>query len=146
MYNKKLGCHRHAARHLYEHIRKRPPHNYENNAFITYSQYLMRSMMGIPSSYQVHIWYGETRMAGLQSGEGCTMIDSVVWAHYVNVTDTQTVTQPCRHGNSCPNALQWATKTITQKHHTSMKTTPQKDETSKVDSIFKRCLHSISQN
>jgi len=42
----------------------------------------------IPSSYRVHIWYGETRMAGLQSGEGLMMIDSVVWAQYINVTDS----------------------------------------------------------
>jgi len=27
-------------------------------------------------------------MAGLQSGEGCMMIDSVVWAQYINVTDS----------------------------------------------------------
>jgi len=29
-------------------------------------------------------------MAGLQSGEGRMMIDSVVWAQYINVTDRQT--------------------------------------------------------
>jgi len=29
-------------------------------------------------------------MAGLQSGEGRTMIDSVVWAQYINVTDAHT--------------------------------------------------------
>jgi len=29
-------------------------------------------------------------MAGLQSAEGRMMIDSVVWAPYINVTDTQT--------------------------------------------------------
>jgi len=45
-------------------------------------------------NYQVHIWYGKTRMAGLQSGEGRMMIDSVVWAQYINVTDTQTATSP----------------------------------------------------
>jgi len=27
-------------------------------------------------------------MAGLQSGEGRMMIDSVVWAQYINVTDS----------------------------------------------------------
>jgi len=42
----------------------------------------------------VDIWYGKTRMAGLQSGEGRMMIDSVVWAQYINVTDTQTATSP----------------------------------------------------
>jgi len=39
-------------------------------------------------------------MAGLQSGEGRVIIDSVVWAQYINVTDrhttTQTATQPRR--------------------------------------------------
>jgi len=33
-------------------------------------------------------------MAGLQSGEGLMLIDSVVWAQYINVTDTQTATSP----------------------------------------------------
>jgi len=32
----------------------------------------------------------EWRTAGLQSGEGRMMIDSVVWAQCINVTDTQT--------------------------------------------------------
>jgi len=40
-------------------------------------------------------------MAGLQSREERMMIDSVVWAQYINMTDTQ----PRRHSNSCPNAL-----------------------------------------
>jgi len=31
-------------------------------------------------------------MAGLQSGEGRMVMDSVVWALYINVTDTQTAT------------------------------------------------------
>jgi len=35
-------------------------------------------------------------MAGLQSGEGHMTIDSVVWAQYINVTDTQP-----RHHNKC---------------------------------------------
>jgi len=43
---------------------------------------------GIPFSYRVHIWCGKTRMAGLHSREGRMMIDSVVWAQYINVTDT----------------------------------------------------------
>jgi len=50
-------------------------------------------MSGIPLSYRVHIWCGKTRMTGLQSGEGRMMIDSVVWAQYINVTDTQADTQ-----------------------------------------------------
>jgi len=36
-------------------------------------------------SYQVYTRYRKTRMAGLQSGEGRTMIDSVVWPQYINV-------------------------------------------------------------
>jgi len=51
-------------------------------------------MREISLIYRVHIWYGETRMAGLQSGEGRMMIDSVVWAQDINVTDTQTATSP----------------------------------------------------
>jgi len=34
--------------------------------------------------------YGKTRMAGLRSREGRMMIDSVVWAQYINVTNTET--------------------------------------------------------
>jgi len=49
-------------------------------------------------------------MAGLQSGEGRMIIDSVVWAQYINVTDTHTDTHPRRHSNSRPNALQQAAK------------------------------------
>jgi len=59
-------------------------------------------MRGISSSYRVHIWYGKTRLAGLQYDEGRMMIDSVVWAQYINVTDTQTDTQPRRHSKSRP--------------------------------------------
>jgi len=36
----------------------------------------------------VHTWYGKIRKAGLQSGEGHTMMDSVVWTQYINVTDS----------------------------------------------------------
>jgi len=51
-------------------------------------------MRGTLSSYRVHIWYGTIRMAGLQSGEGRVMIESVVRAQYINMTDTQTATSP----------------------------------------------------
>jgi len=34
-------------------------------------------MRGISSSNRVYIWYGKTRTAELQSGEGRMMIDSV---------------------------------------------------------------------
>jgi len=55
----------------------------------------------IPSSYRIHIWYKKTRMAGLQSGEGRMMIDSIVLAQYVNVTDTQPHRRPhSRFGSS----------------------------------------------
>jgi len=43
--------------------------------------------------YRVHIWHEKTIMAELQPGEGRTMIDSVVWAQYINVTHRQ----PRRH-------------------------------------------------
>jgi len=43
----------------------------------------------IPSSYRVHIWYGKTRTAGLQSGESRMMIDSVAWIQHISVTDMQ---------------------------------------------------------
>jgi len=42
-------------------------------------------------------WCGKTRMAGLQSGKGLMMIDSVVWAQYINVTDRQTDRQTDRY-------------------------------------------------
>jgi len=72
--------------HLYERIRQTPPRNWKNNV----SQHLTP----IFDAAGVHIWYGKTRIAGLQSGEGSMMIDSVVWAQYINVTDTQTATSP----------------------------------------------------
>jgi len=52
--------------------------------------HLALSVSRNPSRYRVHIWSGKTRMAGLQSGKGRMMIDSVVWAQYINVTDTHT--------------------------------------------------------
>jgi len=44
-------------------------------------------------------------MAGLQSGEGHTMIDSVVLAQYINVTDTQVATQLHSHVATTTAAL-----------------------------------------
>jgi len=52
--------------------------------------HLIPPTRGVPSCYRVHIWYEETRMAGLQSGEGRMMIDSVVLTQYINVTDKHT--------------------------------------------------------
>jgi len=79
-----------------------PPHTYTNvfarrrQAFITYSQHLT------PSNYQAwkSVWCRKSRMAELQSCEGRIMIDSVVWAQYFNVTDTQTATSRDRHTDS----------------------------------------------
>jgi len=50
--------------------------------------HLLPSVRGIPSCYRVDIWYEKTRIAGLQSGEGRMMIDSVIWAPYISVTVT----------------------------------------------------------
>jgi len=68
---------------------------------------LTPSMNGIPLSNQVHIRYRKTRMAGQQSCEGRMMIDSVVWAQYIN--DRQTDRH--RHHSRChANALRQAAK------------------------------------
>jgi len=72
-------------------------------------------MRGIHSSYPVHIWYGKTRMAGLQSGGSRLIIDSVVWAQHINETDTHTDRQPHRHNKCCTNALHRAAKIITSR-------------------------------
>jgi len=63
--------------------------------------HLMPSLREIPSSYRVYIWYGKTRMAGLQSREGCMMIDSRCLGtihqrdrHTYSVTDTHTAMSP----------------------------------------------------
>jgi len=45
-----------------------------------------------PLDLSASYMYEETRMAGLQSGEGRPVIDSVVWAQYIIVTNTQTAT------------------------------------------------------
>jgi len=68
---------------------------------------LTPSVRGIPSSYQVHIFCGKIRMFGLQSSEGRVMIGSVVWAQYINVTDTQTA---CHHSKCRASALRLAAK------------------------------------
>jgi len=47
----------------------------------------------ITASCQVHFWFGKTIMAGLQSGEDHMMIDLVIWAQYINVSDTLTARQ-----------------------------------------------------
>jgi len=49
-------------------------------------------------------------MAGLQSGEGRMMIDSVVWAQYINVADSHVVI-----ANAAPTRLyiaNWTTKPV----------------------------------
>jgi len=90
-----------SPKRLYENIRQRPPCNCENNVFPTFDAL----NEGIPSSYRVHIWYGKTRTAGVQSREGRIMIDSVVWVQDINVTDSQPSTQSRRDSNSRANAV-----------------------------------------
>jgi len=53
-------------------------------------------------------------MAGLQYGEGCIMIDSVVWAQFINVTDS--------HVAIATNALRRAAG-INNKSHKPIKDT-----------------------
>jgi len=67
----------------------------------------------LPLGYLVHVWRGKTRMAGLQSGEDHMMIDSVVWAQYINVTDRHTDTQTRRHSKCHIDALCQAAKSLT---------------------------------
>jgi len=43
-------------------------------------------------------------MAGLQSVEGRMMIDSVIWAQYINVTDREADRQTDRQTATSPNA------------------------------------------
>jgi len=57
--------------------------------------------------YRVHIWYGKARMAGLQSNEGRMMIDSVVWAQYINVTDTQTYSHVATANAAPTHCVRW---------------------------------------
>jgi len=59
-----------------------------------------------PSRCQVHIRYGKTRTAGLQSGERRTIINSVAWAQYTK-HDIHTDS----HSNCCDNALRRVAKT-----------------------------------
>jgi len=47
---------------------------------------------GIPFCYRVHIRYKKIRMAGLESDECHMMIDPVVLAQYIDVTDAPTAT------------------------------------------------------
>jgi len=68
-------------------------------------------------SYRVHIWYKKLGMARLQPGEGRMMIDSVIWAQYINLTDTKTdrqTLQPRRRSKCRANALRRATKLCTK--------------------------------
>jgi len=48
--------------HLYKRIHQRPSHNCKNN---------------VSSTFDVDIRYGKIRMDGLQSHEGCMMIDTI---------------------------------------------------------------------
>jgi len=50
-------------------------------------------MRRIPFIYRIHIWYGKTTIAGLQSDEASTMIDCRLGTIHQR-TDTQTATSP----------------------------------------------------
>jgi len=63
---------------------------YEFSDFYLPIFHLFSAVRVIPSSCWFHVWYWEIRTTGLQSSEGRMMIDSVVWAQYINVTDRQT--------------------------------------------------------
>jgi len=73
---------------LYKRIYQRPPHNCENNISPTFDTLKEGDHLKLSSS-----WYGKTKMAGQQSPEGRIMTDSVIWAQYINETDTQIATQ-----------------------------------------------------
>jgi len=92
--------------HLYERIRQRPPRNCKNNVSPTFDALNEGHLLELSGSYLV--W--ETRMAGLQSGEGRMMIDSVVWTQHINMTDTQRATHPRRDSNSRPDVLRFGGK------------------------------------
>jgi len=66
------------------------------------SCFIYQNASGIPSSYRVHIWYRKTRMAELQSGKGCMMIDSVIWTQYIKVTETHTDSHVAVAANPAP--------------------------------------------
>jgi len=62
-------------------------------AFSDFYLHLSHLRPSISSSYHL---VRETRTAGLQSGEGLMMMDSVVWAQYINVTATSPQQTPRR--------------------------------------------------
>jgi len=74
---------------------------------------LMPSMRGIPLSYRVHIWYRKTRTAGLQSGESCTMIDSVVLGT-IHQCDRHTHSHVATASVAPTHCIWW------QKHHLTL--------------------------
>jgi len=101
--NKKLSCGWHAARTLVRVVfpTLRPAGRYLlvvfSDIFLPFF-HLTPSMRKVSSSYRVHIWYGKTRMAGLQSGEARTLHGDrlrVVWTHNTSAwqTDRQTDAQ-----------------------------------------------------
>jgi len=71
----------------------------ENNVFPTFDA------LG-DGDLVIRFIFGTGKLEWLQCGEGCTMIDSVVRAQHINVTDIQ----PCHHGNSHPNTVCVVTK------------------------------------
>jgi len=61
-----------------------------------FSDFCLSLYIGRPQSLELSGSYlaWETKVAKLRSGKGHMIIDSVVWAQYINVTDTQTATSP----------------------------------------------------
>jgi len=68
----------------------RPTRSTTGSTHLPFDAFNERDPVELSGSY----WYGKTGISGLQSSEGRMMIDSVVWAQYINVTDTQTATSP----------------------------------------------------
>jgi len=73
-------------------------------------------MRGSPRALEFIFGKGKLEWLGLQYGEGRMMIDSVVWAQYINVTDTQTDTQthrqPRRRSKWSANAWRRAARIV----------------------------------
>jgi len=93
---------------LYECIRTTAPRSCENIVSPMFDALNEGDLLELLGSY------GKTRMTGIQSGEGRMLIDSVIWAQYINVTDMQTATQPRRDSNSRLDALRSGSKNSTK--------------------------------
>jgi len=84
--------------------------------------FLSQWMTSILLNHRVHIRYGKTRMAGLQSREGCTRIDSDIWAQHIKMANRQ----PHCHSKCRANALYLAQRTIMAAKETCQSKPPMK--------------------